>query len=97
MDVIDRQAAIEAFEDTTFTKNEIVRRLSELPSAQPESQWIPVTERLPENDDAVLISHKHGVGKAWWNGRFWSSATKKCYKTVLAWMPLPEPYMEGQE
>ena len=35
-DLISRQAAIEAFEDTTFTKNEIRRRLSELPSAQPE-------------------------------------------------------------
>ena len=36
MDSIDRQAAIDVFEDTTFTKNEIRRRLSELPPAQPE-------------------------------------------------------------
>lgn len=35
-DMISRQAAIDAFEDTTFTKNEIRRRLSELPPAQPE-------------------------------------------------------------
>lgn len=35
-DSISRQAAIDAFEDTTFTKNEIRRRLSELPPAQPE-------------------------------------------------------------
>lgn len=68
--------------------------VKEAPSAQTEPQWIPCSEWLPENDDAVLISHKHGVGKAWWNGRFWSSATKKCYKTVTAWMPLPEPYRE---
>ena len=33
MDLIERQAAIDAFEDTTFTKNEIRRRLSELPPA----------------------------------------------------------------
>ena len=33
-ELISRQAAIDAFEDTTFTKNEIQRRLSELPSAQ---------------------------------------------------------------
>jgi len=37
-DLISRQAAIEAFEDTTFTKNEILRRLSELPSAQPDRE-----------------------------------------------------------
>ena len=36
LDCVSRQAAIDAFEDTTFTKNEILRRLSELPSAQPE-------------------------------------------------------------
>jgi len=35
-DLISRQAAIEAFEDTTYTKNEIRRRITELPSAQPE-------------------------------------------------------------
>lgn len=35
-DCISRQAAIDAFEDTTFTKNEIRRRLLELPTAQPE-------------------------------------------------------------
>lgn len=37
-DLISRQAAIDAFEDTTFTKNEIRRRLLEVPSAQPESE-----------------------------------------------------------
>ena len=35
-DLISRQVAMESFEDTTFTKNEILRRLSELPSAQPD-------------------------------------------------------------
>lgn len=41
-DTISRQAAIGAFEDTTFTKNEILRRLLELPSVQPEqsvAEW----------------------------------------------------------
>lgn len=46
--------------------------------------WIPVDDRLPENNDVVLISHKNGVTKAWWNGRFWTSTTKKYYKTVSA-------------
>lgn len=42
-DHISRQAAIESFEDTTYTKNEIRRRITELPSAQPErktGRWI---------------------------------------------------------
>jgi hypothetical protein len=54
--------------------------------------WIPVDDKLPNNDDAVLISHKNGVTKAWWTGKLWTSATQKYYKTVSAWMPLPEPY-----
>ena len=40
-DLISRQAAIDAFEDTTFTKNEILRRLLELPSIQTE----PLTDK----------------------------------------------------
>lgn len=36
MDIINRQAAIDVFEDTTYTKNEIRRRITELPSAQSE-------------------------------------------------------------
>lgn len=42
-DTISRQAAIESFEDTTYTKNEIRRRITELPSAQPErktGKWL---------------------------------------------------------
>ena len=36
-DVISRQAAIDTFEDTTYTKNEIRRRITELPSEQLEN------------------------------------------------------------
>ena len=55
-------------------------------------KWIPVTKKLPDNDDAVLVSHSHGVTKAWYNGRHWTSGMQKKIKTVKAWMPLPEPY-----
>lgn len=65
-----------------------------LPSAQ---QWIPCSERLPDNDESVLISNSHGVTKAWWNGKFWTSIAIKKYKTVTAWMPLPEPYKKGEQ
>ena len=63
-----------------------------LPSAQ---QWIPCSERLLDNDESVLISNSHGVTKAWWTGRSWTSIAVKNYKTVIAWMPLPKPY-EGK-
>lgn len=59
---------------------------------QSAQQWIPCSERLPDNDESVLISNSHGVTKAWWNGRFWTSIAVKKYKIVNAWMPLPKPY-----
>lgn len=58
--------------------------------------WIPVTEILPENDDKVLITHSHDVSMAWWNGRYWTGSMIKKYKTVTAWMPLPESYKKGE-
>ena len=35
----------------------------ELPSAQPEQQWIPCSERLPEEDTEVLISYRYKEGE----------------------------------
>ena len=67
-------------------------QLEKLPSAQPEQRWIPCRERLPSEDGKYLIVGRQGAvnilpyrdGR--WYGR-WS---------VIAWMPLPEPYKEGE-
>jgi len=37
--------------------------LLELPSAQPEQQWVPCSERLPEEDTEVLISYRYKEGE----------------------------------
>ena len=59
-DLIDRKAAIDAFEDTSFTKNEIRRRLLELPSAQPVAKDInvPVKDCI-SRQDAIDAFYKH--------------------------------------
>lgn len=57
----------------------------------PESvmpQWIPVTERLPDRDDTVVVFHETMSD---------TSAAIQIYKawamsdTATHWMPLPEP------
>ena len=95
-DPIDRQAVIDAIKRSRFLVD-AMEKVIKLPPSQPEPQWIPCSERLPENDDSVLITHSQGVTKAWWNGRFWANGMTKKFKTVTAWMPLPEPYRGEQK
>ena len=95
-DLISRQAAIEAFEDTTYTKNEIRRRITELPSVQPEKRWIPVSERLPEEDGTYIVSGVWGSGKKQ-VGECNFQVDDGYFDTswnfdVEAWMPMLEPY-----
>ena len=57
-------------------------------------QWIPVTERLPDNDTYILVTTDGVAASAYWhNDRFYAFtasgvATVGC---VTHWMPLPEP------
>ena len=74
-DLIDRQAAIEAVEHITSSmsvcvntdechgmkrmQRQAVIELANLQSAQPEPQWIPVSERLPESIRPVIVTWKN--------------------------------------
>lgn len=57
--LISRQAAIDAlntgFWGVEWDKALATAILKDLPPAQPEQQWIPVTERLPEEKDAGIL------------------------------------------
>lgn len=75
-DLIRRQAAIEALEKYDFSFPEYMERfvtelrdamkedlkddIANLPSAQPAQRWIPVTERLPNDERLVLVSCHYG-------------------------------------
>ena len=122
-DLISRQAAItlpvmpkeyreyqtnnldDAYEQGWFDLQECIE---ELPSAQPEQQWIPCSERLPEPRLRVLATDGNFVGEAymsktedWYrSGIPWTVAWKDWMKentTVSHWMPLPEPPKGEQE
>lgn len=71
-----------------------------------EPQWIPVTERLPEENDyksciecldgAVWYFSENGtmgIGYYYESTKEWSTTDDlKTDGKVVAWMPLPEPY-----
>jgi hypothetical protein len=60
--------------------------------------WIPVSEKLPEINDDVLISLEWGIDIGRYSGEEWCSEWINNYDdgNVYAWMPLPKPY-EPQE
>ena len=74
-------------------------------------QWIPCSERLPEEDDyksciecldgAVWYFTENGtmgIGYYYESTKEWSTTDDlKTDGKVIAWMPLPEPYAERQE
>ena len=106
-DLIKKSDAIKALYKYNFvSKNVIEREINAIPSAdRPQWEWIPVSERLPEDTSKpVLISGNYkGLGVyavdiARYNGGMWQYdgfTFPDC--DILAWMPLPKPYREGGE
>ena len=52
--------------------------------------WIPVTERLPEENTAVLAYRKSGFNVESRGHKYWDNDGFSTW-SVTHWMPLPEP------
>lgn len=69
------------------------------------SKWIPVDVMLPEDNKLVLITVRTSfLGGSMFNcmdvarytGNMWLIAGALVKDTVIAWMPLPDPYEGGR-
>ena len=78
-------------------KQELVDRLAMYEDAAEKDRfgkWIPCSERLPENNTDVIVCFYSGTVtemRYWGNGIF-QGIYEHTAKTIVAWMPLPEPY-----
>lgn len=64
-----------------------------------ETQWIPCSERLPEDNTDVIVCFYSGTVtemRYWGNGIF-QGIYEHTTKVIVAWMPLPKPYKEKTE
>lgn len=85
--------------DGTLTQQEVCKFLANLMDVlekQITEGWIPVSERLPQDEQKVLVTTRSGnlidvdTSIFYHASAFWEHY-------VIAWAPLPEPYRESEE
>lgn len=79
-----------------------MRNAKEIICKHMDDGWIPVDERLPEEDGFYLVSlniatdiDEIKVSRAWFSEN--TKVFAEYGKAVIAWMPLPEPYRPNKE
>lgn len=62
---------------------------------QAQQKWVPCSERLPDDGTYLCWEWQGFCYVDSFKDGNWETA-EKCYTKCIAWMPLPEPYKEGE-
>ena len=104
-DLISREAAkmiitMKPYDWSNITeRREMLNEIDNLPSAELEPEWIPVSERLPKVRTDVLMMFEKNMAVGFYSHGCWNVNTGNGLYTgvftdedkPIAWMPLPEP------
>ena len=95
-DLIRREDLIKVFESHGLAWKDlktimpILKEVDAIPSAEPEPQWIPVSEALPKVNEKALCTDGNAMMVGTYTRYGWGFP---CYfPEPIAWMPLPEPW-----
>jgi hypothetical protein len=100
---------VESYKKCASDHRQLAEWLKDYKRLKEQAKWIPVSERLPEENGQYLITVKykhvndsyedvyaeHGE---WSDGR-WDMCFGHCgeVEDIIAWMPLPQPYKAESE
>ena len=89
---------LEKGEITCGEFDELTKPLDE--EIRQHGEWVPCSERLPEETDAYLVTIDYGDGLScaavryfWDEKRLWNEAEEY----ITAWMPIPKPYKRSDK
>jgi hypothetical protein len=80
---------------------EAMEKLARMEDAEEKDrldQWIPCSEKMPEDNTDVIVCFYSGTVtemRYWGNGIF-QGIYEHTAKTIVAWMPLPKPDKEEE-
>lgn len=102
MDLKDLTVECEQLVDWLNELKVLREKIQKLLEKQEQDGWIPVTERLPEENGRYIICYEDATTFLdYFNGKWFFPLGKHAMAceetgTIIAWRPLPEPYTEEE-